>query len=174
MNSARLTIYLTRSRLSVTSTRALLCLGSWSLLGLVRDEDVEVVARMDDVDAQVELNRLGKVLTATRRSVSHQSYARAVIELSNVIYWLSSDSPRRPLPSLRRPTHLASLSWLSSPVRCAPILMAEAPDTSADNTGTIAPPRIFCWSTSHALCTVPRKSGHCLGYVCVGKEYYRV
>ena len=43
---------------------ALLCLGNWSLLGLVQDEDVEAVVRMDDVDAQVELNRLGKVLKA--------------------------------------------------------------------------------------------------------------
>jgi len=60
----------TCSRLSVTSTRALLCLGNWSLLGLVRDEDVEAVARMDDIDAQVELNRLGKVLEGDR-SVRH-------------------------------------------------------------------------------------------------------
>ena len=35
---------------------------------------------------QVELNRLVKVLTATRRSVSlTQSYARAVIELSKLM-----------------------------------------------------------------------------------------
>ena len=45
-----------------------------------------------------------------------------------MIYWLSSGSPRRPLPGLRRPTRLASLSWLSSPVRFAPILMAEDTD----------------------------------------------
>ncbi len=54
----------TYSRLSVASTRALLCLGSWSLLGLVRDEDVEAVTWMDDVDAQVELNRLGHIIRA--------------------------------------------------------------------------------------------------------------
>ena len=52
----------TRSCLSVTSTHSLLCLSSWSRLGLVRDEDVEVVAKLDDIDAQVELNKLGAVL----------------------------------------------------------------------------------------------------------------
>ena len=60
----RLVLSHTRSQLSVASTRALLCLGSWSFLCLVRDEDVEAVARMDDIDAQVELNRLGNVLRA--------------------------------------------------------------------------------------------------------------
>jgi len=54
----------TRSRLSVASTRALLCLGSWSLLGLVRDEDVEAVSEMNDIDAEAELNRLGHILQA--------------------------------------------------------------------------------------------------------------
>ena len=58
----RLVLSHTRSRLSVTSTRSLLCLSSWSRLGLVRDEDVEVVAKLDDIDAQVELNKLGAVL----------------------------------------------------------------------------------------------------------------
>jgi hypothetical protein len=43
---------------------ALLCLDSWSLLGLVRDEDVEAIAWLDDIDAQVELNKLGDVLKA--------------------------------------------------------------------------------------------------------------
>ena len=52
----------TRSRLSVKSTRALLCLGSWSLKGLVRDEDVEAVARLDDVQAELELQRLSEHL----------------------------------------------------------------------------------------------------------------
>ena len=45
---------------------ALLCLGSWSLLGLVRDEDVEAVARLDEVDAQMELNKLGDILKSGR------------------------------------------------------------------------------------------------------------
>jgi len=52
------------SQLSVASTHALLCLGSWSLLGLVRDEDVEAVTRLDEVDVQVELNKLGDILKA--------------------------------------------------------------------------------------------------------------
>ncbi|KIL54603.1 hypothetical protein M378DRAFT_47609, partial [Amanita muscaria Koide BX008] len=39
----RLVLAHTRSRLSVLSTRSLLCLGSWSLLDLVRDEDVRAV-----------------------------------------------------------------------------------------------------------------------------------
>ena len=47
----RLILSHTHSRLLVASTRALLCLGSWSLLRLVQDEDVEAVTRMDDVDA---------------------------------------------------------------------------------------------------------------------------
>jgi hypothetical protein len=52
----------TQSRLSVASTCALLCLGSWSLRGLVKDEDVEAVARLDEVDIQMELNKLGNSL----------------------------------------------------------------------------------------------------------------
>jgi hypothetical protein len=52
----------THSWLSVALTHALLCLGSWSLLGLVRDKDVEAVARLDEVDVQVELNKLGDIL----------------------------------------------------------------------------------------------------------------
>ena len=60
----RLLLSHTRSHLSVASTRALLCLGSWSLLGLVRDEDIETVSQMNDIDAQAELNRLGHILQA--------------------------------------------------------------------------------------------------------------
>jgi hypothetical protein len=56
-----LILSLTQSWLSVASTHALLCLGSWSLLGLVRDEDIEAVARLDEVDAQMELNKLGDI-----------------------------------------------------------------------------------------------------------------
>ena len=50
----------TRSCLSVASTRALLCLGSWSLAGLVRNEDVEAAVKLDEVDAMLELNRLAE------------------------------------------------------------------------------------------------------------------
>ena len=60
----RLLLSHTHSRLSVASTWALLCLGSWSLLGLVQDEDVETVSQMNDIDAQAELNRLGHILQA--------------------------------------------------------------------------------------------------------------
>ena len=58
----RLLLSHTCSRLSVASTQALLCLGSWSLLDLVRDEDVEAVSEMNDIDAKAELNRLGHIL----------------------------------------------------------------------------------------------------------------
>lgn len=54
----------TWSCLSVTSTWALLCLGSWSLMGLVRDENVEAVAKLDEVDTQLELNRLADIINA--------------------------------------------------------------------------------------------------------------
>ena len=40
--------------------RALLCPGSWSLAGLVKDEDVEAVSRLDEVDTRVELKRLAE------------------------------------------------------------------------------------------------------------------
>jgi hypothetical protein len=59
----RLILSHTRSRLSVLSTRALLCLGSWGHLGLVKDEDVEAVAKLSDEDAEMELNNLKNVFT---------------------------------------------------------------------------------------------------------------
>jgi hypothetical protein len=43
-----------RSRLSAQSTRALLCLGSWSLMGYIKDSDVEAVARMPDIEGDQE------------------------------------------------------------------------------------------------------------------------
>jgi hypothetical protein len=36
------------------STRALLCLGSWSLSRLVKDSDVEAVTVLDEVEAKIE------------------------------------------------------------------------------------------------------------------------
>lgn len=39
-----------RSRLSVTSTRAVLCLGLWSTLGLVDDNDLRQVGKLPDVE----------------------------------------------------------------------------------------------------------------------------
>jgi hypothetical protein len=50
----RLILSHVRSRLSAQTTRALLCLGSWSLLGYIKDSDVEAVARMPDVEGNVE------------------------------------------------------------------------------------------------------------------------
>ena len=50
----RLLLSHVRSRLSVQSTRALLCLGCWSLLGLVQDKDVEAVTRLADVEGAEE------------------------------------------------------------------------------------------------------------------------
>jgi len=41
-----------RSRLSVNSTRALLCLGAWSSLGLVKNEDVKRISSMPDIDGK--------------------------------------------------------------------------------------------------------------------------
>ena len=52
----------TYSRLSVASTHALLCLGSWSLAGLVRNEDVEAAVKLDEVNIMLELNRLAEAL----------------------------------------------------------------------------------------------------------------
>ncbi|GLB43472.1 putative protein dimerization activity [Lyophyllum shimeji] len=62
----RLILSHTRSRLSALSTRALLCLGSWSLMGLVRDEDVTAVGALDEVDGQIELDKLAQRLKAKR------------------------------------------------------------------------------------------------------------
>ena len=50
----RLVLSHIRNRLSAQSTRALLCLGSWSLMGMVKDEDVLKVAVMQDVEGEEE------------------------------------------------------------------------------------------------------------------------
>ncbi|KAF5319133.1 hypothetical protein D9758_018622 [Tetrapyrgos nigripes] len=39
-----------RNRLSADSTRALICLGQWSLMGLIHDEDVLAVAKLPEVE----------------------------------------------------------------------------------------------------------------------------
>lgn len=41
-----------RNRLSAQSTRALLCLGDWSLRGLVKDSDVKAAAVLPDVEGE--------------------------------------------------------------------------------------------------------------------------
>jgi len=45
---------LLHNRLSAQTTHTILCLESWSLLGLVKDEDVMKVAVMKDVEGDVE------------------------------------------------------------------------------------------------------------------------
>jgi hypothetical protein len=52
----------TCNQLSVASTHALLCLGSWSLMGLVRDDNVKAVAVLDEIQGQFELDKLGDLL----------------------------------------------------------------------------------------------------------------
>ena len=59
----------TRSRLSAQSTCALLCVGSWSLAGLVLDEDVAAIALLDEVEGKLELDRLAHVLGKTYRGL---------------------------------------------------------------------------------------------------------
>ena len=43
-----------RSRLSVQSTRAVLCVGAWSSLGYVSNGDIKVAAELPDVDGREE------------------------------------------------------------------------------------------------------------------------
>lgn len=43
-----------RSRLSAQSTRALLCLGNWSVHGYIKDSDLKVATEMDDVQGEEE------------------------------------------------------------------------------------------------------------------------
>ena len=43
------------SQLSAESTRALLCLGTWRELNLVRDKDVKKVTELEDVEGNEEL-----------------------------------------------------------------------------------------------------------------------
>ena len=43
-----------RNCLSVQSTRALMCLGAWSLMGYVRDSDVKAVTMLSDLEDDEE------------------------------------------------------------------------------------------------------------------------
>ena len=59
-SQGRLLLSHIRSRLSVQSTRALMCLGVWSLLGYVKDYDVKAVVvlpelRADEEEGELEL-----------------------------------------------------------------------------------------------------------------------
>ena len=51
------------SHLSVESTWALLCLGTWSELQLIKDEDVKKVTELPDVAKDVELENCWDSLT---------------------------------------------------------------------------------------------------------------
>ena len=48
-SKGRLVLSHIRNGLSVQSTRALMCLGAWSRMGLVKDKDVMEAARLPDV-----------------------------------------------------------------------------------------------------------------------------
>ena len=50
----RLLLSHVRNRLSAQTTRALLCLGSWSLAGMVMDDDILKVALLNDVEGDEE------------------------------------------------------------------------------------------------------------------------
>jgi hypothetical protein len=51
----RLVLSHVRSRLSVQSTRALICVGAWSRLGLVKTEDVFSAAMLADIKEDAEM-----------------------------------------------------------------------------------------------------------------------
>jgi hypothetical protein len=60
-SQGRLLLSHVRSRLSVQSTRALMCLGVWSLLGFVKDSDVKAVVilpelRADEDEGELEIH----------------------------------------------------------------------------------------------------------------------
>lgn len=48
----RLILFHTRNRLSVESTRAIICLGSWSLLNLIKDDNIQDVAELEEGDEE--------------------------------------------------------------------------------------------------------------------------
>jgi len=58
-SQGRLLLSHVRSRLSVQSTRALMCLGIWSLLGFVKDSDVKAVVVLPELHADEEEDVLG-------------------------------------------------------------------------------------------------------------------
>jgi hypothetical protein len=50
----RLLLSHVRNRLTAQTTRALLCVGLWSRLGLVKDKDIQSVVSLPDVDGKEE------------------------------------------------------------------------------------------------------------------------
>ena len=57
-SQGRLLLSHIRSRLSVQSTRALMCLGVWSLLGFVKDSDVKAVVILPELRADEDEGEL--------------------------------------------------------------------------------------------------------------------
>ncbi len=58
-SKGRLVLSHVRNRLSVQSTRALLCLGAWSRMGLVKDKDILQAVRLPEIEgceAELENN----------------------------------------------------------------------------------------------------------------------
>ena len=57
-SQGRLLLSHIRSRLSVQSTRALMCLGVWSILGYVKDSDVKAVVVLPELQADEQEEEL--------------------------------------------------------------------------------------------------------------------
>ena len=57
-SKGRLLLAHIRNRLSVQSTRALMCLGVWSLLGYVRDNDIKGVTALEELVGEERMDEL--------------------------------------------------------------------------------------------------------------------
>ena len=57
-SQGRLLLSHIRSRLSVQSTWALMCLGAWSLLGFVKDSDVKAIVVLPELRADEDEDEL--------------------------------------------------------------------------------------------------------------------
>ncbi len=53
-SQGRLTLPYLRNRLEAETTRALLCLGEWSLLDLIRDDDLKDMAQLPDASGETK------------------------------------------------------------------------------------------------------------------------
>ena len=57
-SKGRLLLSHIRNRLSVQSTRALMCLGVWSLRGYVRDNDINEVTALEELVGEEKMDEL--------------------------------------------------------------------------------------------------------------------
>jgi hypothetical protein len=57
-SKGRLLLSHIRNRLSVQSTRALMCLGVWSLQGYVRDNDIKEVTALEELVGEERMDEL--------------------------------------------------------------------------------------------------------------------